>query len=81
MTRHVVQQAEQAPDGRRTAPAALRNTTPLITALAKQLPPGGTVLEIASGTGQHAAAFASAFPHLSWQPSDVDADQRNSIPK
>lgn len=79
MARHVIQQAEEAPDGRRTAPAAQRNTAPLIAALADRLPSEGAVLEIASGTGQHAAACAAAFPALTWQPSDVDADQRASI--
>lgn len=79
MTRHVIQQAEEASDGRRTAPAALRNCEPLIEALKGRLPADGHVLEIASGTGQHAAAFAAAFPALNWIPSDVDPNQRNSI--
>ena len=79
MARHIIQQAEECEDGRRTAPAALRNTEHLIAALAKRLNETGHVLEVASGTGQHAAAFAQAFPHLDWQPSDVDADQRTSI--
>ena len=66
-------------DGRRTATAALRNTAPLIEAMRNRLPAEGTVLEIASGTGQHAAAFAAAFSDLHWIPSDIDPEQRISI--
>lgn len=79
MARHIVQEGNEVPDGRRTAPAALRNTAPLIDALRARLPSEGRVLEVASGTGQHAAAFAAAFPALSWMPSDVDPGQRESI--
>lgn len=79
MTRHIIQQMDSDPDGRRIAPAALRNTEPLIETLAMRLPDRGRVLEVASGTGQHVAAFAAAFPHLDWSPSDVDAGQRDSI--
>ncbi|WP_138469087.1 DUF938 domain-containing protein [Poseidonocella sp. HB161398] len=79
MARHIVQEAAEATDGRRTAPAALRNAGPLIAALQARLPSQGRVLEVASGTGQHAAAFAAAFPALSWTPSDVDPGQRDSI--
>ena len=79
MTRHIVQEANEASDGRRVAPAALRNSAPLIEALRPRLPSKGRVLEVASGTGQHAAAFAAAFPELEWIPSDVDAGQRDSI--
>lgn len=68
-----------AADGRRTAPAASRNTAPLIDALRLRLPKTGQVLEIASGTGQHVAAFAAAFPHLAWQPSDIDPENHDSI--
>lgn len=79
MTRHVVQESDAAPDGRRTAAAALRNVAPLIEALRAHLPAEGRVLEIASGTGQHAAAFAAAYPALRWTPSDPDPGQRASI--
>ncbi|MBM7067013.1 DUF938 domain-containing protein [Actibacterium sp. 188UL27-1] len=79
MTRHIIQQADTSEDGRRTAPAASRNTVPLIKALGARLPSTGRVLEVASGTGQHAAAFAAAFPALEWTPSDVDPGQRESI--
>jgi SAM-dependent methyltransferase len=47
--------------------------------LAEWLPASGTVLEIASGTGEHAAFFAERFPHLDWQPSDSHPDALASI--
>lgn len=59
-------------DPRRHAPATLRNRAPIIDVLRGALPSSGTVLEIASGTGEHAVAFAEAFPHLSWHPTDHD---------
>jgi SAM-dependent methyltransferase len=53
------------------APATARNRDPIREVLARELPPGGTVLEIASGSGEHAIYFAGAFPGLIWQPSDT----------
>ena len=63
----------------RSAPAALRNREPIADVLADWLPPAGLMLEIASGTGEHAAYFAERFPELQWQPSDVHADALGSI--
>jgi SAM-dependent methyltransferase len=61
------------------APAAARNTGPILEVLRGFLPEAGRALEIASGTGQHAAAFAEAFPGIVWQPSDQDETARDSI--
>jgi SAM-dependent methyltransferase len=61
------------------APATERNREAIREVLARELPATGTVLEIASGTGQHAVHFAAAFPDLTWQPSDPDATARASI--
>jgi hypothetical protein len=68
-----------AADPRRHAPATLRNRAPIIEVLRQALPPLGLVLEIASGSGEHAVAFAAAFPHLSWQPTDREPDALASI--
>lgn len=64
---------------KRHAPAAGRNREPIAAVLAEELPPAGIVLEVASGTGEHAVHFARTFPGLSWQPSDPDPDARASI--
>jgi len=61
------------------APATLRNREPLAEVLGAQLPETGLVLEVASGTGEHAAYFARRFPALVWQPSDPDAQSLASI--
>ena len=57
---------------KRTAPAAARNVGPIGDVLADWLPPAGVVLEVASGTGQHAIGFARRFPGVQWIPSDPD---------
>ena len=64
---------------RRSAPAAQRNREPIAEVLADWLPKRGLVLEIASGTGEHAVHFAERFPNLQWQPSDLHPDALRSI--
>jgi SAM-dependent methyltransferase len=64
---------------KRCAPAAERNAEPILAVLRDVLPERGTVLEIASGTGQHAVHMARALPEITWQPTDPDADARASI--
>jgi hypothetical protein len=64
---------------RRHAPATERNREPIVAVLAEELPDEGIVLEVASGTGEHVAAFAGRFAAVMWQPSDPDADSRASI--
>jgi hypothetical protein len=64
---------------KRHAPAAERNRDPIAEVLAAELPHRGLVLEVASGTGEHAVHFARRFPQLQWQPSDPDAQARASI--
>jgi SAM-dependent methyltransferase len=66
-------------DNALTAPAVARNRDPILAVLREVLPAAGTVLEVASGTGEHAAHFAAALPHLVWQPSDPDEHARRSI--
>ena len=63
----------------RRAPAADRNTGAILDVLKAHLPSSGRALEIASGTGQHAAAFAQNFPGLTWVPSDPASEARLSI--
>lgn len=64
---------------KRHAPATLRNRDVIADVLAGLLPPSGTVLEIASGTGEHIVHFAQRFPHLVWQPSDYSEASLPSI--
>jgi len=66
-------------EGALTAPAVARNRDPILAVLRRVLPARGVVLEIASGTGEHAVHFAAALPQLTWQPTDADVDALRSI--
>lgn len=68
-----------AADDRRSAPAVARNREPILAVLRDVLPASGTVLEVASGTGEHAVHFARHLPGLNWQPSDPSAEACASI--
>ena len=72
-------EAPAGEDARRSAPAALRNREPIAEVLAEWLPRKGVVLEVASGTGEHAIWFAGHFPDIDWQPSDTHSDALASI--
>ncbi len=64
---------------KRTSEAALRNRDAILAVLERVLPAAGVVLEIASGSGEHAVAFATALRGLTWQPSERDAEGLASI--
>lgn len=66
-------------DDRLHFPATSRNADPILDVLKGVLPEQGTVLEVASGSGQHVAHFAGHFPNLAWQPTDLDPAHRRSI--
>ena len=68
---------------RKAPPAAVRNAEPITQVLTRvfseRLSVGDTVLEIAAGSGYHAATFAKAMPQFTWQPTDPNAEARASI--
>jgi hypothetical protein len=67
------------PDWKKYAPATQRNREPILEVLLQILPPNGTILEIASGTGEHAVFFAPHLKPRQWQPSDPNPELRTSI--
>lgn len=66
-------------DARRFAPAVARNKAAITEVLSRHLPLSGLVLEIASGSGEHALHFAAYFSALRFQPTDPDAAALASI--
>jgi SAM-dependent methyltransferase len=74
-----VEDRSPAGDARQLSPSAARNRGPILEVLTRVLPKKGIVLEIGSGTGEHAVCFAKALPRLVWLPSDPDAASRASI--
>ncbi|WP_423601767.1 DUF938 domain-containing protein [Sphingomonas sp. MS122] len=71
--------AEDSGAVRKHAPATARNREPIAAVLDEVLPRSGTVIEIASGSGEHCAFFAARFPGLRWQPSDPEPAALASI--
>jgi hypothetical protein len=64
---------------KRHAPATERNRDAIAAVLREVLPERGLLLEVAAGTGEHAAYLAPLFPGLRWQPSDPDPEALTSI--
>jgi len=64
---------------KRSAPAALRNCAPILDVLRGLFGPAPRVLEVGSGTGQHADFFTEAMPGWVWQPTEVDDASLASI--
>lgn len=69
----------EPPPGARHYPATLRNREPILRVLERVLPRAGLVLEIASGTGEHATWLAPQLPGREWQPTDADPSMLESI--
>ncbi|TDB05620.1 DUF938 domain-containing protein [Halomonas marinisediminis] len=66
-------------DSRRYSPAAARNRQPILEVLQAALPERARVLELASGSGEHAVHCATAMPQWVWQPSDPTPEALASI--
>ncbi len=61
------------------APSTARNKAPIFSVLQRVLPESGTVLEIASGSGEHGVDFAPRLPNHRWQPTDISEEALASI--
>jgi len=66
-------------DARRYAPATARNRGPILSVLRRILPATGQLLEVASGPGEHAAAFAPQLPGWTWLPTDHSEAALSSV--
>lgn len=78
-TNDFMPETDNKSDKRLDYPATGRNREVIVDVLRDALPERGTVLEIASGSGQHITYFAKQMPHLNWQPSDPEAAARESV--
>jgi len=79
LTNRFMTDTNETPDPHLNYPATERNREVILDVLKDILPDHGTVLEIASGSGQHITYFAEQIPHLHWQPSDPETEARTSI--
>jgi len=68
----------QGTDGRRFSPSSGRNKAIVASTFLAHMPATGTILEIASGTGEHGAHITAAAPDLIWTYSDIDPESRAS---
>ena len=68
----------QGADGRRFSPSTARNKDAVREVFLAHMPKIGTILEIASGTGEHGAHFTAAAPDLRWTYTDLDPGSRTS---
>jgi len=69
----------ETPEGALSSPAARRNAAPILMVLKAHVAAEGPILEIASGAGEHAAAFAAGLPGVIWTPSDPSEEARVSV--
>jgi tRNA G46 methylase TrmB len=74
-----VECARKMIDHRQYAPATVRNRDFILDVLRDALPTTGTILEVASGSGEHVVHFARNFPSLIFQPSDPERDALLSV--
>jgi cyclopropane fatty-acyl-phospholipid synthase-like methyltransferase len=74
-----LEERTQDADARLRSPSAARNREPILAVLTRVLAQGAKVLEIGSGTGEHAVHFVTARPDLDWRPSELDPASRASI--
>lgn len=77
--REIALEARDAVEARQFSPSAARNRDPIREAFLAHMPRAGVIIEIGSGTGEHAAHIAAAAPDLLWLPSDPDPASRASI--
>jgi cyclopropane fatty-acyl-phospholipid synthase-like methyltransferase len=66
-------------DRRQFSASAMRNRDPILKVFKKHLPDTGTILEIASGSGEHAVYYAPLFKSLNWQTTNLDEEQLHSV--
>lgn len=75
----VALEARRSQGARLNSPSTARNREAILEAFLAHMPHAGAVLEIGSGTGEHAVHIAARLPELSWLPGDPDAASRASI--